>query len=163
MNNFTQNDINRFFVKVNKLSNGCWLWTDHHDECGYGKFRIGKKMFLAHRFSYEIHNGQIPKGKEIMHRCDNPSCVSPFHLRAGTHKENCEDRTLKGRDILFSGERNGQHKLTAEQVLKIRELELAPELIAKKFNISITQVKRLRNFQQWKHLAIQERLFERAA
>ena len=114
-------------------------------------------MFLAHRFSYEIHNGQIPEGKEIMHRCDNPPCVNPSHLRAGTHQENCEDRTAKGRDILFSGERNGQHKLTASQVLRIRELELDPEIISKKFKISITQTKRLRAFQQWKWLPQQQR------
>ena len=160
---FTQNDINRFFSKVNKLPNGCWLWTDHHDECGYGKYRANKRMFLAHRFSYEIHNGQIPEGKEIMHRCDNPPCCNPAHLRAGSHKENCQDRTAKGRDILFSGERNGKSKLTSSQVLRIRELPLPPEVIAEMFRISITQVKRLRNFQQWKHLAIQQRLFERAA
>jgi hypothetical protein len=161
--NYTQQDIDRFLSKLNKLPNGCWLWTDHRDECGYGKFRIGKQMFLAHRFSFEIHKGQIPEGMECMHTCDNPPCCNPSHLRAGSHKENCEDRTLKGRDILFSGERNGQHKLTARQVLIIRELSDPPEVIAEKFRISITQVKRLRNFQQWRHLGMQERLFERAA
>jgi hypothetical protein len=145
---------------VNKLPNGCWLWTAQRDECGYGKFRANKKMFLAHRFSYEINNGQIPDGKEIMHMCDNPPCCNPSHLRAGSHIENCKDRTAKGRDILFSGENNGKSKLTASQVFKIRELPLSPDVIAEMFKISITQVKRLRNFQQWKHLPVQQFLFE---
>jgi hypothetical protein len=65
--------------------------------------RIGKRMFLAHRLSYELHNGIIPEGLEIMHGCDNPSCVNPAHLRAGSHIENCQDRTAKRRDLLFSG------------------------------------------------------------
>jgi hypothetical protein len=155
--NFSQQDTDRFFSKVNKLPNGCWLWTDHRDECGYGKFRIGKRMFLAHRISYQLRNEVIPEGMLVCHHCDNPQCVNPAHLFLGTQKDNMEDRTRKGRDLLFSGERNGQHKLTAEQVLKIRELELPPEVIAEMFRISVTQVKRLRNFQQWKHLPQQQR------
>ncbi len=118
----------------------------------------GRKNLLAHRVSYEIYKGQIPEGLECMHVvCDNPSCVNPSHLRAGTHKDNCEDRTAKGRNLLFSGIKNGRHKLTASEVLKIRELELLPKEIALRFKISVTQVKRLRSFQQWKHLPEQER------
>jgi hypothetical protein len=62
--------------------------------------------------------------------------------------------------LLFSGERNGHSKLKASQVLEIRELELPLEVIAGMFRISVSQVKRLRNFQQWKHLPMQQRLFE---
>jgi hypothetical protein len=151
---FNQSDINRFFLKVNKIPGGCWLWLAQKDELGYGKFKVNKKNLLAHRFSYEIHKGQIPTGMEICHHCDVPSCVHPDHLFAGTHADNILDRTAKGRNILFSGERGGNHKLTASQVLQIRELQLSSEAIARMFHISPTQVKRIKKFQQWKHLKV---------
>jgi hypothetical protein len=161
MNNFTQSDIERFSSKVNKLPNGCWIWTAQRSDDGYGRFMIttntGRKNYLAHRFSYMIHYGEIPQGFEVCHTCDVPSCVRPDHLFLGTHLENCQDRTAKNRNRFFSGERNGQHKLTASQVMRIRELELPPEIISKKFKISITQTKRLRAFQQWKWLPQQQR------
>jgi len=158
-NNLTKQDIERFFSKVKIVANGCWEWSGGRDKDGYGKMRIGKRMFLSHRLSYKFHFGEVPEGKEIMHRCDNPPCCNPSHLCAGSHKENCQDRTAKGRDLLFSGSKNGKSKLTASQVLRIRELPFSPEVIAKMFSISVTQVKRLRNFQQWRHLGMQQGLF----
>jgi len=91
-----------------KSVNECWLWKGIYFAGGYGKFHDG-----AHRVSYKIKNGKIPKGKEICHKCNNQSCVNPSHLYAGTHKDNMNDTritnnlndgTLKGKTnklILF--------------------------------------------------------------
>lgn len=56
-----------------------------------------KKKVLAYRYSWEIHNGEIPAGLIVRHRCDNGSgtginCVNPAHLVIGTQKQNVEDR-----------------------------------------------------------------------
>jgi predicted XRE-type DNA-binding protein len=32
-----------------------------------------------------------------MHICDNPKCINPDHLKAGTFKENSQDMSRKGR------------------------------------------------------------------
>ena len=82
---------NRFWSKVTKGSN-CWEWQASKTADGYGRFGIGRKLFLSHRVAYELTNGPIPEGIVIDHKCRSRSCVNPSHLRAATHKENLENR-----------------------------------------------------------------------
>lgn len=53
----------------------------------------------AHRLSYELYNGRISKGKIILHKCDNRSCVNPNHLSLGSHKDNSDEKILRERHI----------------------------------------------------------------
>src|SRR5271169_284510 len=91
--------------------NGCWEWVGSQDAHGYGLIFRGK-CTRAHRVAYEAYHGRIPKGLHILHGCDNPSCINPDHLRAGTQKENMADRDERGRRDV-RGEQIGTSKLTA--------------------------------------------------
>ena len=73
-------------------SGDCWLWTASTNELGYGQMNVGGKHRKAHRISYELANGPIPKGLMIDHICHTPSCVRPEHLRLATSKQNQENR-----------------------------------------------------------------------
>ena len=77
----------RFWPKVSKTE-GCWIYEGHKDRNGYGLFRLGATHVIAHRFSYELSNGQIPVGLELDHLCKNLSCVRPDHLEPVSHLEN---------------------------------------------------------------------------
>jgi hypothetical protein len=68
----------------------CWTWIGVTTPAGYGMFSVGAAI-LAHRFSYFLKTGDLPAGLVVRHRCDNPSCVNPAHLVAGTHKDNRRD------------------------------------------------------------------------
>lgn len=63
----------------------------------YKVFTWGKKNRLGHRLAYQVFTGEIPKGHQIMHACDNPPCCNPAHLSTGTAKQNAQDKMNKDR------------------------------------------------------------------
>ena len=55
---------------------------------GYSRIRINNKNVQAHRWAWELVNGQIPEDFVIDHICRNRKCVLPEHLRMVTQQEN---------------------------------------------------------------------------
>jgi len=89
----------RFWHQVKK-SDDCWLWVGAMMRNGYGQIKgENRKTIGAHRVSYLIAYGAIPKGMNVLHKCDTPQCVNPSHLFLGTHRDNTHDALNKGRLI----------------------------------------------------------------
>lgn len=101
------------------------------DECIYFAYRVntlgysqpglsnGKQVY-AHRFSYCWENNisyEDIKNLCVMHCCDNPGCVNPKHLSAGTWAENNRDRANKKRTVVSTIRR----KLSKEDVNAIKQ------------------------------------------
>lgn len=148
----TKKIIIRFWSKVQKTNN-CWIWLTGKRK-GYGVFCANYKTLFAHRFSWELYFGAIPKDLHVLHKCDNRACVNPDHLFLGTQKDNINDMVEKNRQA--KGENHGESKLTEKQVLKIRELysrdDISQRKLAKKFKITQTMIGYIVNKQSWKHL-----------
>lgn len=83
--------VERFWAKVDKTES-CWVWTGARTQ-GYGNVWFNRRYMRAHRVSFQLANpGRDITGLDVDHRCHNPSCVNPDHLRAITHKQNEEHR-----------------------------------------------------------------------
>ena len=93
----------------------CWEWLGNKHRQGYGFFKVGEKNQLAHRVGYVLFNeGLLESGVKLLHKCDNTSCVCPYHLREGSQGDNVIDMVAKGRH-------RGTSKLTDDQVRAIRK------------------------------------------
>jgi len=102
----TAQDIERFWSKVDRTGDGCWLWTAGRDKNGYGKIQA-RRHLRAHRVALFLITGEWPA--MAIHGCDNPPCcrVGDGHLRAGNLRDNIDDMMSKGRQA--TGLRNGAH------------------------------------------------------
>lgn len=87
-------DAVRFWSKV-RYGPDCWGWTGTPSQT-YGNFLFRGRQEKAHRVAYRLTYGPIGI-LLVMHRCDNPRCVRPSHLRLGTHQDNALDMHAKGR------------------------------------------------------------------
>lgn len=92
-----KNSIYERFIKLLTIdSNDCWLYRTPAKN-GYANFGVTKKKsYRAHRFSYQIHKGEIPEGLHIDHLCSVKNCCNPDHLEIVTPKENTRRAWQRG-------------------------------------------------------------------
>lgn len=151
--------IELFWSKVRKTPT-CWISLLSKDKDGYAQLHRAGKRTTAHRFSWTIHNGAIPNGMFVLHKCDNPPCVRPSHLFLGTQQDNVADRDRKGRTNRWAngarqGVKNPRSILNEGQVKNIREAHargIRRKDIAKAFGISIKTVDSIIYRLNWKHI-----------
>lgn len=168
----TAKDEARFLSKIAKSGpDDCWLWRGSRmKRFGYGYIGIARKSKLAHRVSFELHNRLLGDGECALHKCDNPPCVNPAHLFAGSRADNTADMIAKGRDKKVrgdahyarrhpetrQGERNGRAKLTDSEVLSIRARcaakEIGPKQLAREIGVTDVLIYLILNRRIWKHI-----------
>lgn len=148
--------LERIHTKCISLDNGCIEWTGWAPG-GYGRIRWKDKRVAVHRVIYEMNFGPIGD-LCVCHTCDNPRCVNPDHLFAGTRADNNADKTRKGRQAKgpghgVRGEKSHFAKLTPEQVKSIRSMRGIPQhRIATKFGVSQPQISNIMSNKRWSHI-----------
>jgi hypothetical protein len=139
--NLTAGQKIRFYSNVQKTS-GCWLWSGRiHHKDGYGTFRY-KDMETqkthqtsAHRISYSLTNGQIPKGLLLHHTCNNKLCVNPDHLIPCSDADNIQE--VSKQDGLRKSNFSNEDLL---QIKKMHDTGILYRDLAKTYNCSTSHI-----------------------
>lgn len=140
------------YVKKQNDTDACWEWEGKTEYTGYGRLKHDGKSLLAHRVSWTLHNGDIPDGLLVCHKCDNPPCVNPNHLFIGTQKENLADRAAKGRFHPTKGDRHGMSKLTEKDVVSVIMDGRSFDEIASIYGVTRSNIHYIKTAKSWKHL-----------
>lgn len=78
------------------LPDECWEWQGSLTLLKYGMINLRNEHIMAHRVSFVLAGGSLVD-PVVLHKCDNPPCCNPAHLRNGTHGDNVRDMMSKGR------------------------------------------------------------------
>ncbi len=145
--------LDAFWNKVDKRSNDdCWSWKPSKGKPWHCTF---SRHGGAHRFSMEIFLGRKLKiGEWVLHKCDNPNCVNPYHLFIGTAADNSRDMTNKNRQT--KGTDSPLSKLTIAKVRLIRKLYATGNWSFRKlgirFKVNYTLIFRIVHCKNWSHV-----------
>lgn len=111
----------------------------------------GKKVNASvHRLVLLAFVGKPSDGEEACHNNGDASDNRAENLRWDTHAANNGDRMLHGTYAL--GEDHAMAKLTAEQVIEIRNSWTGYADICRRYGISKSQAHRIRTGDSWRHV-----------
>lgn len=132
----------------------CLEWPGAKNSEGYGHMVRNNKWLKIHRLVVEASLGRRLNPSELVcHHCDNPACYRLSHLYVGTNATNTQDKFKRNRFVPSKGEDNGSVKLTEKEVKEIRNSVGLKQIdLAKKYNISQSQVSSILTKKSWKHV-----------
>jgi hypothetical protein len=151
---------NRFWSKVSIAGPAeCWLWTSTVNNKGYGQMSVQQpdhpstrkdRPMYAHRIAWQLTHGTIPKGLNVLHRCDVPRCVNPAHLFLGTQRDNAADMMAKKRHPGMPP--SPTIKLTPDQVRAIRKDPRTHGVIASDYDLQRLSVWKIKHRLTWRQI-----------
>lgn len=116
----------------------CLIWTGwglrrKNGKPSYGYIRAVQggrsRTFPVHRLAYQLFVGDVGH-HHILHSCDNPRCINPKHLRAGTHAENMQDMVDRSRH------RTALSEETLPVLIKLLELGVPQTILSEAFGVA---------------------------
>lgn len=139
-------------VAVTTNPDDCWEWKWRTNEKGYGATTYERRPVKAHRLAWFVTYGKWPE-PACLHSCDNPPCCNPKHLREGASQDNHDDMVARKRHLF--GDRATCRKLTAEQVIKIKQDIIqgvkCPD-IARSYKVERSTIERIKYGKSWNWL-----------
>jgi hypothetical protein len=131
----------------------CWVWQGA-TACGYPYVTRASKTYRGNRLCYMDMHGEIPKGLQVLHSCDNPTCVNPEHLHLGTPWDNMLEREARKRNTYHVGSAHVGTKFIEADVLAIRAAYPATSMrqLAKQYKVGDSTIQRIIHRVNWRHI-----------
>lgn len=142
----------RLYSKTRTMPNGCIEWIGAISSTGYGSILHSRgRRISTHVAAWELKYGPVPKGKFVLHKCDNRPCINTDHLFLGTAKDNGEDMAKKRRSTW--GERDPMAKLAESDIEAIKQLAgtMSQRAIGEKFGVSDGNICMILGGKRWGH------------
>lgn len=132
---------------------GCIIFQGSKDGQGYGRYWKNGKLKSVTRAIVALQLGyELPTSIDACHTCDNPSCINPEHLWAGTRTQNLLDASKKGRTQGKSHPLSNA-KLDWEKVREIRQKLAAGERmkdVAEAYGVNPATIHTIKYHLTWK-------------
>lgn len=146
----------RLFVHRRIDVNGCWIWTGtvYREKRGkliweWARISVGGRRVIVPRAAAHAFKGfDLNDKRRVCHTCDTTLCFNPEHLWYGTQGDNMKDCYAKGRRSSI-GSRNGNAKLTIEQVQEIRKSQEWAKVLAPRYGVCKATIWRIRAGERW--------------
>lgn len=134
-----------------KIVGDCWEYQGKLDKGGYGTCSYEGEFWRVHRLSYYHYKGSLNE-QDVLHTCDNPKCFNPAHLFLGTHTDNMQDMSKKGRQRTPLGIDHPQTYLSEQQVREIKQSKVSLKELSIKYNTTMATISNIRRGKTWKHI-----------
>lgn len=130
----------------------CLIWPFADNGHGYGRLCVNGRLELVSRLICTEEHGPPPSdAHEAAHSCGagDRGCVARAHVRWATSAENHADKV--GHDTHRRGERQWQAKLTADDVVTIRQAKgcISQTELAHRFGVSQSQISGIQSGKEW--------------
>jgi hypothetical protein len=149
-----QPPVQVLFKTCPTMPDPCWEWTGRRHERGYGIIKIKSTEVYVHHLIFRLFVGPVASMQVVMHRCDNPPCCNPSHLRLGTAADNVADCREKFRHA--HGESGFAAKLTDATVENIRLLyaegNISQHELARRFGVCRSTIRSALYGITWMHV-----------
>lgn len=136
---------------VGTTEQGCIEWPYAKNDKGYGFAVVNGKQRGAHNWMCRLAHGEpFSIWRHAAHRCGNPGCINPNHLRWATAAENAADRRKHGTENI--GENSGRTTLTEADVRAIRAAPPFYKPLMEKYGLSRDGISKIRGGKRWTHI-----------
>jgi len=144
----------RWFSERATRKGGCLLANVPLDRKGYASVSLDGRLERLHRLALMEKLGRdLLPGECALHACDNPRCIEPAHLFAGTNQDNMDDRDAKNRQA--KGSEHGQSKLTEADIPRIRHLlrqGRSQRSVADLYGVAYGTISDIHTSKTWSHV-----------
>jgi hypothetical protein len=103
---------------------------------------------VSHVIWEEATGTKLLPGQQVLHHCDNPTCIEFRHFFLGDDALNMADKVAKGRHA--RRDTHGRAKLTGVQAAAIRADPRSSNAVGAEYGVSGSIVRRIRRNELWR-------------